>query len=236
MAINVTCPSCLKRFTVADEHAGKTGPCPACKKPITIPDADQEVVIHAPKPDGPTDAKGRSVLKTSKRKDGAFDPLIATGVGIVALLALVAAFLLRGSEQADSWPVLAGGAVLLGPLVAWAGYGFLRDSELEPHRGGVLWLRSAIAGVVFAIAWYVYYHLAGQLGDSDWQTVGLQPWQMLLAAGVAVGIATFGSFASLDLEPFMAFFHCSLYFVLTVLLRVVMALPALPGLVTGDGG
>lgn len=234
MAINVTCPSCLKRFTVADEHAGKTGPCPSCKKPITIPKLDEAVVIHAPKPDGPTDAKGRQVLKTVKKKDAAFDPLVATGVGIVALLTLLAAFLLRGSEQANSWPVLAGGSLLLGPLVAWAGYGFLRDSELEPHSGGVLWLRSAIAGLVFAISWFVYYHLAGQLGESDWQTTGLQTWQMLIAGGAAIGIATFGSFASLDLEPFMAFFHCALYFILTVLLRVVMALPALPGLITGE--
>ncbi|MEO0530976.1 MAG: hypothetical protein AAF266_10440 [Planctomycetota bacterium] len=231
MAINVTCPSCLKRFTVADEHAGKTGPCPKCKEPITIPSADEGVVIHAPKDDGPTDASGRPVLKTSKRKDGAFDPLIATGVAIACLLTLLAAFLLRGSDQANSWPVLAGGSLLLGPLVAWAGYGFLRDSELEPYTGGPLWLRASIAGLVFAIAWFVYYHLAGQLGGEEWQTEGLLTWQMLIAGAAAVGIATLGSFASLDLEPFMGFFHCSLYFVVTVLLRWVMALPPLPGLV-----
>lgn len=234
MAINVTCPSCLKRFTVADEHAGKTGPCPKCKKPITIPDAEEAVVIHAPKHDGPTDATGRPVLKTSRRKDGAFDPLVATGVAIVCLLTLLAAFLLRGKPEADSWAVLAGGSLLLGPLIAWAGYSFLRDSELEPYQGGALWLRASIAGLVFAIAWFVYYHLAGQLGGEVWQAEGLQTWQMLIAGGVAVGIATFGSFASLDLEPIMGFFHCSLYFVVTVLLRWVMALPALPGLV-GDG-
>lgn len=234
MAINVTCPSCLKRFNVADEHAGKTGPCPACKKPITIPTPDEGVVIHAPAPEGPTDAKGRQVLKTVKRTDGAFDPLIATGVAITVLLSLLAAFLLRGNDQANSWPVLAGGAVLLGPLIAWAGYGFLRDSEFEPHRGGVLWLRAGIAGLVFAISWFVYYHLAGQLGGEAWQTEGLLTWQMLIAGGAAVGIATFGSFASLDIEPLMGFFHCSLYFLMTVLLRWVMALPPLPGLV-GDG-
>jgi hypothetical protein len=234
MAINVTCPSCLKRFNVADEHAGKTGLCPACKKPITIPKLDEQVVIHAPKPDGPTDSKGRSVLKTVRRKDGAFDPLVATGVAGVALLSLLGAFLFRGSEEAIWW--WAGFCVLLGPLVAWAGYGFLRDSEFEPYTGGMLWLRSAAAGAVFALSWYVYYHLAGVIGESDWQTAGLETWQMLVAGGIAVGIATFASFVALDLEPFMAFFHCSLYFIITVLLRLVMALPALPGLVTGDAG
>jgi hypothetical protein len=234
MAINVTCPSCLKRFNVADEHAGKTGLCPACKKPITIPKLEEQVVIHAPKPDGPTDSKGRSVLKTVRRKDGAFDPLVATGVAGVALLSLLAAFLLRGNADAIWW--WAGLCVLLGPLVAWAGYGFLRDSEFEPYTGGMLWLRSAAAGAVFALSWFVYYHLAGQIGESDWQTAGLETWQMLVAGGVSVGIATFASFVALDLEPFMAFFHCSLYFIITVLLRLVMALPALPGLVTGDAG
>ena len=176
MAIHVTCPSCLKRFTVADEHAGKTGPCPSCKKPITIPKADEAVVIHAPKPDGPTDAKGRSVLKTARRSDAKFDPLVATGVAVVCLLTLLGAVLMRGNvSDAEHWPILAGGAVLLGPLLAWAGYGFLRDQELEPHAGVTLWVRSAIAGAVFAVSWLVYMTLALQLGDTDWQTVGLLP-------------------------------------------------------------
>ena len=232
MAIQVTCPGCLTRFSVADKFAGQKGPCPKCKDIITIPKPDEGVVIHAPTPDGPTDAKGRQVLKTVKRKDGAFNPLIATGVSAAVLLTLLAAFLLRGNaEAADSWPVLAGGSVLLGPLLAWAGYGFLRDQELEPYSGGALWGRAAIAGVVFAIAWYVYVMIAGQIGEVEWRTAGLAPWQMGFAAAVAIGIGSFGSFAALDLEPFMAFFHCALYFVVTVLLRVVMALPAVPGLV-----
>lgn len=233
MAINVTCPSCLKRFTVADEHAGKTGPCPKCKKPITIP-AAEEVVIHAPVPDGPVGKDGKSVLKTAKRKDGAFDPLIATGVAIVSLLTLLAAFLLRSQpETANSLPVLAGGAILMGPILAWAGYGFMRDQELEPFRGGELWLRATIAGLVFALGWFVYHVIAGQVGDAEWQVNGLEIWQMMLAAGVGIGVATFGSFVTLDLEPFMGFFHCAMYFLVTVLLRVLMNLPALPGLV-GD--
>lgn len=232
MAINVTCPSCLKRFTVADEHAGKTGPCPACKKPITIPKADEGVVIHAPKDDGPKTKDGKSALKTEKRKDASFDPLIATGVSMIALLTLVVAFLVRGSEAAGGWPILAGGSLVLGPLVAWAGYGFLRDQELEPFRGGELWLRALIAGAVFAISWFVYHILAAQMGGPEWQAQGLEIWQMMIAAGAAIGIATFGSFASLDLEPFMGFFLSAFYYVVTVLLRVVMALPALPGLIT----
>lgn len=232
MAIQVTCPGCLARFTVADKFAGKQGPCPKCKEVITIPAADEGVVIHAPTPDGPTDAKGRQVLKTEKRKDAAFDPLVATGVSAAVLLTLLASFLLRGSEEADGWPVLAAGSLVLGPLVAWAGYGFLRDQELEPHRGGTLWLRSLIAGGVFALSWIVYITIASQLGDTDWREAGLLTWQMGVAAAAALGVGSFGAFAALDLEGVMAFLLCALYYVVTVLLRVVLALPALPGLVS----
>lgn len=234
MAIQVTCPGCLARFSVGDQFAGKKGPCPKCKEVITIPSAEEAVVIHAPTPEGPTDSKGRSVLKTVKRKDTAFDPLVATGVGGVVLLTLLAAFLLRGQEVANGWPVLAGGAVLLGPLVAWSGYAFLRDQELEPHRGANLWLRSAICGVVFALGWGVYVLIASQLGETDWRVVGLLTWQMGFAGVVAIGVGALGAFASLDLEPVMATLNCALYFVITIALRAIMALDALPGLVFED--
>ena len=222
----------MTRFSVADEHAGKQGPCPKCKKTITIPKPEEGVVIHAPTPDGPTDAKGRSVLKTVKRKDAKFDPLITTGVVGAVLVTLLVAVLLRGQEV--GLPFLAGGAVLLGPLLAWSGYSFLRDQELEPYVGGSLWLRAAACGLVYALSWYVYTLIASQIGDSDWQTAGLEIWQMGFAAAVAVGIGTFAAVVALDLEPFMAFFHAALYFVVTVGLRMVMALPAIPGLIT-DG-
>ena len=37
MAIAVLCPGCKSQFTVSDQYAGRTGPCPKCKKSITIP-------------------------------------------------------------------------------------------------------------------------------------------------------------------------------------------------------
>ena len=66
MPINVTCPGCLKRFSVADKFAGKQGPCPKCKKIITIPKKEDQVVIHAPDHSeaGAVGAGGRHVLKT----------------------------------------------------------------------------------------------------------------------------------------------------------------------------
>ena len=53
MPINVVCTGCRKRFQVADAHAGKTGPCPSCQKPIKIPRPEDEVVIQEPENFGP---------------------------------------------------------------------------------------------------------------------------------------------------------------------------------------
>ena len=41
MPIQVTCPSCLKRFQVSDKFAGKSGPCPNCKKSLRVPDKSE---------------------------------------------------------------------------------------------------------------------------------------------------------------------------------------------------
>lgn len=232
MAINVICPGCHARFTVADEHAGKEGPCPKCKQTITIPKLEDQVVIHAPTDDSPKDAQGRSVLKTVKKTDAGFNPLIATGVAVTVLMTLVVAFLLRGQEMANSYEVLVTGAVLLGPLVAWAGYSFLRDQELEPYSGSSLWIRATACGFVYAAAWFIYMLIASQIAETGWQENGLEIWQMLFAGAVAFGIGTFVGIVSLDLEPVMASLLCAMYFIITVLLRFVMALPPIPGLIS----
>ncbi len=61
MSIKVQCPipDCAKSFSVKEELVGKTGKCPACKTPMTIPDhpsskADEE------KPSAPTTAPATS--------------------------------------------------------------------------------------------------------------------------------------------------------------------------------
>jgi hypothetical protein len=228
MPIQVTCPGCLKRFSVGDQFAGKQGPCPKCKTLITIPKLEDQVVIHAPV-EGPTDAKGRPILKTEKVKDAKFQPIIATVVISIVLATLLAAFVLRGSEAAQNFAVLGGGAILLGPLVAWGGYAFLRDSELEPYRGAQLWLRATICGLVYALAWLVFWFIIGRV-EPDYATKGLAIFQMLIPSILAFVIGTLAAYVTLDLEPFNAFFHCAMYFVLTGLLRWILELPPLPGL------
>lgn len=231
MAITVVCPGCMKRFSVADQHGGKQGPCPQCKTVIDIPKVGDEVVIHAPDDGGPKDAKGRSVLKTTKAKDTKFNPIVAGGIGAVVLLVLLVAFLMRGTEAAGSVPLLGAGAVVLGPILAFAGYGFLRDQELEPYRGTELLVRSLACGLVFAAGWGIYSLLGYQM-LGEWPIEKMEIFHMLIAAGAAVGIATFGSYVAMDLEPTSGIVHCAMFFLVTVLLRVLLGLAAVPGLVT----
>jgi cation transport ATPase len=231
MPINVTCPGCLKRFSVADKFAGQKGPCPKCKTIITIPKKEEEVVIHAPEHSeaGAVGAGGRHVLKTYKRKDTKFQPLVFTGVVGFVLVALLVALVLRSTGEVDPW-VLAAGAILLGPPLAWAGYPFLRDPELEGYRRTELAIRSAACGLVYALLWGLYMFVGAQLWGTDAFTDGMEVYQLVIMVAAVLGIGTFAAYVSLDLEPGSAFFHCALYFAVTVLLRLVAGLSALPGL------
>src|SRR5438105_4269071 len=47
MAIKFACPHCGRPLSVKDELAGKKGPCPACKKIVTIP-SSTSTAIQAP--------------------------------------------------------------------------------------------------------------------------------------------------------------------------------------------
>jgi hypothetical protein len=231
MPIHVTCPGCLKRFSVADKFAGQKGPCPNCKKIITVPKKEEEVVIHAPEHSeaGAIGAGGRHVLKTYRRKDTKFQPLVFTGVVGFVLVALLVALVLRSTGDIETW-LLAAGAIVLGPPLAWAGYPFLRDQELEGYQGLDLVIRSAACGLVYALLWGLYMFVGAQLWGPDAFASGLEVYQLVIMVAAALGIGTFAAYVSLDLEPGSAFFHCALYFAVAVVLRLVAGLPALPGL------
>jgi hypothetical protein len=231
MPIQVTCPGCLKRFSVADKFAGQKGPCPKCKALIVIPKKEDEIVIHAPEHSeaGAIGTGGRHVLKTYKRTDTKFQPLLFTGVIGFVLVAILVALVIRSVGAPEVWlKTLA--AVVLGPPIAWAGYTFLRDPELEAHRGLSLALRSAICGLVFALLWGIYWFIAYKWGGTEAFTKGMPIFQLVLLSLIVVGIGTFAAFASFDLEPGSAFFLCAMYLALTVVLRLIAHLPALPGL------
>lgn len=233
MAIQVTCPGCLKRFSVADQHAGKQGPCPSCKKTITIPKLEDQVVIHE-RPTGPVDSKGRSVLKTFRRKDAKFQPIIAAAAAGVTLLALLAAFLLKGNVAENTvgvYAILGVAAALLGPFVAAGGYMFLRDDELEPYRGMELGLRAAVCGVVFAGAWFLFGFILSRLATPEEIASGVEMWRLVppLVFMFMLGLAA--GYVTLDLDPTSAVLLFALFFLATALLRLVMGLSFLPGLV-----
>src|SRR5436190_12198702 len=95
MAIDVTCPSCFARFQVSDKFAGKSGPCPKCKKTIKVPEKKDEVVIHAPEVSGPKDSAGVAVLKPIGRTETRLSTLQMVAIfGSIALV-LTAAIAMR---------------------------------------------------------------------------------------------------------------------------------------------
>jgi hypothetical protein len=233
MPIHVICPSCHARFKVGDQHAGKTGACPKCKGQIQIPAASDEVVIHAPESEaGAKDAKGRNVLKPIKRKETKFQLNTALMVGGAVILTVAIAFLLGNSKEQlkDVMTyILAAGAILLGPPLAYAGYSFLRDDEKGSFEGKDLLVRCLAAGLVFAATWGVYAYLDAMLFRASPEEK-LEIMNIGILVAVAAGIGTFTAFVAFDFDPITAFFLFAMYFGATVLLRFVMGLDFLPGM------
>lgn len=223
MAIQVTCSKCLTRFNVSDKFAGKKGPCPKCKETIQIPDKSEEIVIHAPKDDSPKDSTGKSVLKPITRKEASFTKLgVGAAVGAI-VLAVVAAVVVRSMETVPTIiPVFC--AILLGPPLAWAGYGFARDQELEPYDGQELWIRIGISTLIFAGLWLLYATIPPYV--MDYGSVAEMP---IAAVAVAfVVMATIGSIAAsltYDFEGIGGIIHYGLYMVTTFLLALLAGIP-----------
>ena len=233
MPIQVTCPGCHTRFHVGEQHAGKTGACPKCKGPIQIPELSDEVIIHAPELEaGAKDAKGRSVLKPIRRKEAKFSLNILVVVLGLTLLCVAIALFLRFSELTEMtrFMFLTGGAILLGPPLAYAGYTFLRDDEMGFYQGMSVLLRSTICGLVYALLWGVFLFVGTQVFGDDAFQEGLNMVQ-LVGLGVPVMIVGAGvAFVCFDLEILTGFFHYALYLAVTVGLRLVMGLTLLPGM------
>jgi len=225
MPITVVCPGCHKRFKVSDEHAGKKGPCPKCKTQIKVPDKSDEVVLHEPENFGPKDTSGRATLKPIERTETKVSLLLTVIIIVTILLTLGVAWMFRPQEGEEvAVPLLAFGAIILAPGLAWAGYTFLRDDELEPHRGSALWIRIGACALVYAILWgllaFVKSYFEIEIVRFDDYT-----WAIILPIMVAIG--SFAAYASLDLEFGTAAIHYGMYLGVTVVLRLIMGLPAI---------
>ncbi len=222
MPIPVTCPGCLTRFTVSDKYAGKTGPCPKCKKQLVVPDKSQEVVIHAPETAGPKDTKGVAVLKPLKRAEFKLSKTELIVAGVISLFSIGFAIYARFSfSEIPSWIPSLGVLVLAFPL-AWIGYTFFHDDELAEYSGKERLSRVGACAAVFAFSWGLYWFLAIYLGNKSLAQVDAVQFAVFVVLMFIVG--TLGSMLSMELELGQSLLHYSMFFTTTFLLALVMGI------------
>ncbi|MCA9194857.1 MAG: hypothetical protein KDB03_23965 [Planctomycetales bacterium] len=220
MAIQVTCPGCLKRFTVSDKFAGKSGPCPSCQKVIKIPDKTQEVVIHAPEESGPKDSKGKSILKPIRRKEFnvSMPVMLAIGLSTMVVVGLALGFRLSATEPPNALLAIAVIGLAL-PLVM-GGYWFLQDDELEGFSRKELWVRSGICAVLFALTWGLYVmipkYVNGHATMAEFTGMDmLIMFPIMMAVGISASVLIF------ELELVQGVLHYTLYLGATLLLGLL---------------
>lgn len=225
MAIDVLCTKCKTRFQVSEKFAGKSGPCPKCKNTIKIPEAKEQVVIHAPEVGGTKTATGQPIFTPIKRTEVKLGvPQIALIVGSIVVV-LIAAVILRGQPMAMKQMAAIIGAVLLGPPLAFAAYTFLRDDELEPYRGTEVILRSLACGLAFAAIWGAYWLIFAYWYDFKPLPAGQPNWPVM--GGVVAVMIAFGaviSQASFELEITTGALHYGTYLAATIILRLIMGM------------
>jgi len=222
MPISVTCPGCLSRFTVSDKYAGQKGPCPKCKKDLIVPDKSQEVVIHAPEI-GPKDSKGVSVLKPLKRAEFKLSTREIIVASVLTVLSLgLAVFARVGFPEPPVLLCVLGVLALAFPL-AWVGYSFFHDDELEEYSGKERFTRVGICAVIFAVTWGIYWFMAYYFGNKTLADVDSIQFAIFLAVMFVFG--TLGSLVAMDLDFGQAVLHFSMYFGVTLLLAMIAGVP-----------
>lgn len=219
MPINVVCPGCKKRYTVSEKFAGQQGPCPSCKTILSIPRKEDEVVIHAPEDAILKDSKGHSVIVPILREETRFSLQWTLAIAGTIVVAFVAALMVRiakiDTKGSSGLLIGAFGAILMGPPLVWAGYSFLRNSELEPFRGKELWIRVAACAAAYAAIWGAYAWIGSQ-----WEVSKMaSPMTVEAIIGaLAVAGGGFAAFASFDMEFLVGTVHYGFYLIVTVAL------------------
>jgi hypothetical protein len=235
MPIPVVCPGCKSRFTVSDQFAGRTGPCPKCKQPLTVPKpAAESVVIHEPEPPVSSSGSGRAPTAPLKKRDRpvpakAFILAAAGGLAFMIAAAVLPQFFPpvvgEGSVATSTipaWLLLAGAFAAAIPAVL-LGYAAVRNRELEPYRGQPLLVRTLACAAIYATLWGVRGLIP--LINPDWQLTDMYEWLMIGPLFVAAG--SLAALATLDLEWGNAAVHFSFYVLFTALLRWLAGLPPL---------
>ena len=229
MPIRVTCPGCLKKFQVGEQFAGRKGPCPNCKKEITIPDPKKDkVVIETAEDMLPKDSTGQSILKPITRQQ---DNITSVQIAIIATVVItyfIVALAIRFKVEVDaedplSYPmsVLIFGAIAIGPPMALAGYFFLKDEETGSFHGKELYFRSCMCGLLFALTWIApeITHYAFR----EYSTIA-----MVFAVVAMFGIGGAIASGSFKLAYMMGMILFGLYFGMCLLMRIIVKAQVLP--------
>ena len=163
MSIIVVCRGCLKSYKVSDKHAGKTAPCPNCKRPLQVPTKESEVKVHAPEEfgGGGKSTTGKLITKPIAHVNVRLKPTTAAilAASVAGVLAVTWSLGHAGLFDVDRVGVFHAvvtasvGLLLISPPLAVAAYEMLRDDEFEPFRGRSLYLRSAACGWAYASLW-----------------------------------------------------------------------------------
>jgi hypothetical protein len=221
MAILVVCPGCTSRFTVSDQFAGRTGPCPKCKKPITIPKPEaQAVTIHEPdRSSGPSPAATAAAVPFQSL-DRPVPPLAFAVGGAGAVALLLAAWLvpLVTGGPPPAWLALTT-AFLVGIPCAAIGYAALRNRELAAYTGWSLLMRCLACALVYAALWAVRGLIPADMTREMWQWLAIAP--AFLLPGALAALVAF------DLDWGTAATHFSFYVLFTALLRGLAGFPLL---------
>lgn len=225
MPIRVTCTKCYTRFNVSEKFAGREGPCPKCKTKIRVSEKSEEVVIEAPKTDGPVDSTGRAVLDPLRRKETNLSSvqwtlIIGSIVGFLAI-ALILRFSIEDVSKFPLW-LMAVSAIAVAPPLVFIAYTFLRDQELEPYRGGELRSRVGICSIIYPITWLAMPLACFAFNDS-YETGSY------IAAGIAmIGIGGFTGMFCFELDFLMGAVHYGLYLGVCLFGRFLSGVGLLP--------
>ena len=221
MPIQVVCTGCKSRFSVSDQFAGRTGPCPKCKQPIQIPRITvKEVTVHEPEAPVATSAvTGRIPMAPIVRFDKPVSTFVISAIAVGAVSSLLLALFVRlafGPGGAPPWLLAIGAIAAAWPCVR-IGYAIVRDRELEPYRGRSLLARTLICAAVYATLWGLRGFLPGEMTAEMWQWLFIAP--IFFFAGALAALATL----DFDWGPGVA--HFSLYLLFTALLRWAAGFP-----------
>ncbi len=215
MSIIVVCPGCQKSFKVSDKFAGKSGPCPNCKRTLEVPEKTQEVTVHAPKQfaGGGRSTAGKLVLEPLEYAHTRLDPVTATIIVAAVLVVLGVAWVGGRTGLFQSAIATTIGLLLVSPPLAVGAYTILRNDELEPYRGTALYVRSALCALAYVFLWGVFALLAsrGVITGDIWVWVFVVPPFMVAGGLIAM--------AALDLDFGDGLFHYAFYVLVTVLLH-----------------